>query len=159
MPRPLVRGAVRAAVAGVVVLALLLVAVGSASAQRRPRATVRNPLLCVETRGNIFTIADINALVSCGDKPGSLRLTFRLLFPGVQGPRGLRGPAGRRGPAGARGAAGAAGAKGAQGAQGARGAQGPQGAQGAQGGQGPPGPQGPQGAQGLQGAQGPAGAT
>src|SRR5262245_42537838 len=92
---------------GVALTVGFLVVAGLAVA-RRPRPTVHHPQLCIETRKNFWTTGDSNALVLCRDKPGSLRLTFRLLFPGGV-PRGPRGATGRRGPAGPAGAHGPAG--------------------------------------------------
>src|SRR5262245_50591682 len=69
----------------VVLTAGALVGTGSgfAATNPRPRPTVTNPHLCVETRVSWETIGDINALVSCKDKPGSIRIRFAQLFPDV----------------------------------------------------------------------------
>jgi hypothetical protein len=57
------------------------VADAAGSAKRRPTAaTVRSAkpvyAICIEKRGNFWTIGDINALKSCKDKPGSIPVTF-----------------------------------------------------------------------------------
>jgi hypothetical protein len=98
-------GAGSATLIGLVVAASL--AQSAAAANPLP-----NHVICIETRGSRATVGDINALRSCKQKPGSIRVTFAQLFPGAgssaapAGPAGPRGRPGRREQRGRRGRSG-----------------------------------------------------